>query len=96
MVKMKATEVGNYLLTGELVFDTVTSCLHKSLTIFDSLPKVCFDLAGISRADSAGLALIIEWLREAKKRRVELTLVNVPEQLKTLARVSGVEEILPF
>jgi phospholipid transport system transporter-binding protein len=48
----------------------------------------------VTRADSAGLALLIEFLRTAGHAGNSVHFVNVPEQLLSIARVSGLESIL--
>ena len=52
------------------------------------------DLAGVTASDSAGLALLIEWLSVARASRRSLNYENVPLQLQQLARLSEVEELL--
>ncbi len=52
------------------------------------------DLAGVTASDSAGLALLIEWLRVAKAASRSLRFENIPSQLQQLARLSEVEELL--
>jgi phospholipid transport system transporter-binding protein len=54
------------------------------------------DLGEVSELDSALLALALAWLREARAARRELRFVNPPDALQTLARLYGVEELLPF
>jgi phospholipid transport system transporter-binding protein len=53
------------------------------------------DLAEVTELDSALLALIFAWLRDARAAKRELTFANVPQSLQTLARLYGVEELLP-
>ena len=40
-----------------------------------------FDLSAVTEVDSAGLAVMFAWLREAKSRNVELTFCNLPRAL---------------
>jgi phospholipid transport system transporter-binding protein len=53
------------------------------------------DLAEVTELDSALLALLLAWLREARAAKRELALANLPQALQTLARLYGVEELLP-
>ena len=53
------------------------------------------DLGEVTELDSALLALILAWLRDARAAKRELTFANVPQSLQTLARLYGVEELLP-
>jgi phospholipid transport system transporter-binding protein len=52
------------------------------------------DLAGVTEMDSALLALLLAWLRDAKARNRDLALANPPAALRTIARLYGVETLL--
>jgi phospholipid transport system transporter-binding protein len=53
------------------------------------------DLGAVTELDSSALALLLAWLREAKRRDAELVLRNLPQGLTTIARLYGVAELLP-
>ena len=52
------------------------------------------DLQQVTQADSAGLALLIEWLRQARKANVSLSFSNIPPQMLVLIRVNGLQDTL--
>jgi phospholipid transport system transporter-binding protein len=52
------------------------------------------DCAGITASDSAGLAVLLDWLRIAKGAGRSLRYAHLPEGLQALARISEVEELL--
>jgi len=52
------------------------------------------DLQGVTEMDSALLALLLAWQREAKSRERSLTLANPPQALSTIARLYGVDTLL--
>ena len=54
-----------------------------------------FDLSAVTEVDSAGLAVMFAWLREAKSRNVQLTFCNLPKSLNSLAAVYDVAALLP-
>jgi len=85
---------GRYRLEGELTFATASDALKRTLSIFRSAPRLSFDLAGISRVDSAGVALLLEWMRRAAEVRTELCYVHLPQQVRAIARVSGIEHLI--
>lgn len=91
---IRSTDSGHYSLEGELSFDSVEAALKKTAKFFVSPARMVFDLAEVSKADSAGLALLLEWLRQAAAGGVELRYVNLPRQLLAMAEVVGVEDIL--
>lgn len=94
---LETTGDGRLRVVGELTFATVNDVLRRSRPLFEgSASQIDVDLGGVSRADSAGLALLIEWLRAARKQGKEILFRHVPAQLETIARVSDLEGILPF
>ena len=53
------------------------------------------DLGEVTELDSALLALVLAWLRDARAAKREVAFANPPEAMQTLARLYGVEELLP-
>jgi len=53
------------------------------------------DLAGVTELDSSALALLLSWLREARAGGRAVAFANLPESLQTIARLYGVEDLLP-
>lgn len=81
-------------VSGNLCFATVTSLFTRSRLMLEAqLPKV-IDLSGIGDADSAGLALLLEWASWAKQRKSPLEFVGMPSQLLRLARLSDADKLL--
>ena len=87
---------GRWLLSGELDFTTVSAVLvHRGAGMRPGR-DIRVDLAGVTRVDSAGLVLMIDWLRESDRAGLSIVYENVPEQLQTIARVCGLDGILPL
>ena len=90
---------GEFLLSGELNRDTVNASWPNSIGDLRQSPKgkaPLIDLAGISHADTAGLAWLLNLLRNAKKQNISFTLKNVPETILNLAKISDVDGFLPL
>jgi phospholipid transport system transporter-binding protein len=85
---------GHYLLNGELSFATVTTLLLQSRPLFAGESVLEMDLSGVTHADSAGLSLLIEWLRQAKLQGKQLRYRSLPSQLSALASISDVDGLL--
>lgn len=85
---------GRFTIHGALHAQTVTDLLERSEALFRGAPRLEIDLAGVPEGDSAGMALLIEWLRRAKQHQQEIHLKNVPAQIAALARISEVEDLL--
>ncbi|HET9331524.1 MAG TPA: STAS domain-containing protein [Steroidobacteraceae bacterium] len=52
------------------------------------------DCSGVSAADSAGLAVLIDWLAAARAAQRTLRYTGLPEGLAALGRISEVQELL--
>ncbi|MCX7946113.1 MAG: STAS domain-containing protein [Hydrogenophilus sp.] len=55
---------------------------------------VVVNAEGITRCDSGVVALLIEWLRRARKEGVELRVVGLPASARALLAIYGVEDLL--
>lgn len=87
---------GTLIVTGALNIATVTRIHRESLGHFHdavSVPR-SIDLAGVTSADSAGLALLIEWVRLGKQQDCDIKFLNMPTQMLPLARLFGVDHLL--
>ncbi len=86
----------DYLVRGTMTFSTASLGLKlASVLLTNNRRSIRFDLAGIVRADSAGVGLLIEWLRIAHVAGCQLRFLNIPESLQAMIRVGGVEGMLP-
>ncbi len=85
---------GSLQLRGEMTHVTVTAALRESERHFGSEGGLQIDLKGVKRVDSAGLSLLIEWIRRLEAEDRDIWFTNLPRQLEGIARVSGVYEIL--
>jgi phospholipid transport system transporter-binding protein len=50
----------------------------------------------VERSDSAGLALLVECLRQAHQSGKSLRFFNIPAQMLAIARVSSLDQVLPL
>ncbi|MDH3639075.1 MAG: STAS domain-containing protein, partial [Gammaproteobacteria bacterium] len=48
----------------------------------------------VARVDSAGLALLLEWLRTSHRSNCRLRFTNIPEQLNSLMEVTGLDDVI--
>ena len=87
---------GLYLLLGELSFNTVPTIAASFAKIVNNTEKVVLDLQGVTRTDSAGLALLIDWMRLVRHKDKKIIFKNIPEQMLAVAKVSDLDDILPL
>jgi phospholipid transport system transporter-binding protein len=81
-------------VNGVLHFTTVTTLLRLGGEAIAAGRAAVIDLSGVKDSDSSGLALLVEWLSIAKAEGKSLRYENIPTQLRHLARLSDVEELL--
>jgi phospholipid transport system transporter-binding protein len=53
------------------------------------------DLGEVTELDSALLALALAWMRDARAAKRDIAFANPPQGMQTLARLYGVEDLLP-
>jgi len=87
---------GHFLVDGDLTFATINKRTVKSLTFSTAHKEITIDLGGVGNTDSAGLALMIEWIKYCRAKRTLLHFSNVPKQLVSLARLSGFDKDAHF
>ncbi len=92
--RLAAAGEGRFELSGEVGFDDAARLLGEGDAAFGSLQEAEVDLAGVTRADSAGLALLLEWSVSAAAAGRSLRYRNVPSAIASLAGISDVAELL--
>lgn len=85
---------GQFELEGPVVFDAAARLLAEGDWVFAPLRAVEVDLARVTRIDSAGLALLIEWSLAARAAGRQLRYRNLPPAVTSLAGISDVSELL--
>jgi phospholipid transport system transporter-binding protein len=84
-----------HAISGELSFRNAVAALDAAqAALAGGQGPFEVDLGGVTRADSAGLALLLELAREARAAGRELRCTRVPEQLARLAGFFGVTDVL--
>lgn len=54
------------------------------------------DCAGVEHSNSAGLALLLAWLRDAQAAGRPLSIAHLPSELRQIAEVSDALALLPL
>ncbi len=86
---------GRFRLSGAATLQSVAALRAAGLQAFAaSSGAITLDLGALTRVDSAGLALLIDWLAWARSSSRELRFVALPDSLRALARLSDVEPFL--
>ena len=80
------------VVSGDLNFSTVPRLWQDSLVLLAASPKWNFDLAKINFSNSAGLALLIEWVKYAKKMQKEIYFHHIPAQFRSIIDATSMNE----
>ena len=81
-------------VVGVLDFTTANSALESVQDLIESNPSLEINLAGVTQANSAGLALMIEWLAVARRDNHVVTFSHIPDGLQQLADVCQVDDLI--
>ena len=90
-----------YLISGVVDFSTVPELLKQSSVFFaaikvsdDKSPnnrQITIDLSQVEECNSAALALMLEIVKNAQQKKLEVRFENLPTTVLTIARAYGVE-----
>jgi phospholipid transport system transporter-binding protein len=87
---------GDFAVNGELTLGSVVHLLQTSKQLFEETPPQRIDFVGVTRTDSAGVALLVEWFRQAKAQQQALQFINAPAQMMAIIRVADLDGLLPL
>jgi len=90
---MIACENGRCSVQGPITLERVVALLAQGNGLFTA-PQVTVDFAAVTEVDSAALSLLLEWRREAGRNGRSIRYLNLPANLKSLADLYGVTELL--
>jgi phospholipid transport system transporter-binding protein len=85
---------GRFAVRGDLTFKTAGIALEESKELFADHSILEIDLSGVKKADSAGLALLLEWVNWAKNYVREIRFRGVPDEILSMAQISEVDDML--
>ncbi len=90
----ESREDGVLALSGPLTFTSVAAAWREGRDRMREARPTVLDLAGVQRADSAGLACVLALLACGRDVQPQLAVRNAPDSLRDLARVSDAEKWL--
>ncbi len=87
---------GGFRLEGDLDFGDVPGLIEEGRRRFQGQDRLWIDLSGVGHVNSAGLALLFEWLEQARREGRELRIFHLPPALEAIARLSDALDLLPL
>jgi phospholipid transport system transporter-binding protein len=95
--KLQKVADGQYEVQGELTMYSVPSLARDARTMLSRLQgNIRISFSGVERVDSAGLALMIDWMRVAHDGQFTVLFEHLPKQLQRIAKVSELQDLLPI
>ena len=91
---------GRIKLVGQLNFTSVAQLLNQGGVSFDAEQaengQIAIDLSEISRCNSASLTLLLDWMKKAQQKGVQIKYHSAPTQLMIIAQAYGIDHELPL
>lgn len=82
------------MLSGELDFSNVRTIYNKAQSKLADYRHLIFDFSGVTSSNSAALALIVEWIKYAKKQNKPIQFKHLSKDILSIAAASGLDELI--
>ena len=94
--RLAAGAPGMFSAQGPLTFATARRACEQGAAALAaaSAARLEIDCRDVTASDSAGLAVLLEWLSITKRAGRSLRYAQLPQGLAALARISDVEDLL--
>jgi phospholipid transport system transporter-binding protein len=83
-----------WMVKGELDFSNVMQLYEKSIRDFQHSSEIIFDFSDITSSNSAGVALLLEWIKFFAKQGIPIKFLHLPQTMLTIAKVAGLEAVI--
>lgn len=83
-------------VSGDVTMANVSTLFNEGLLRgkeVNSSAGLMIDFAQLGKVDSSAVSLMLGWLREAKRNKVTVSFINIPDNLMSLAKLYGVAEM---
>ena len=94
--EIQINSLGQLIVMGELSFASIPELCKVGEQFINKCESPVFDLQNVNAEDNSGLALLTAWARFANQLNKVICFINLPNQLLDMARLSGLEKILPI
>ena len=87
---------GELMLTGVIDYRTGPALREQGAALIKAsiAAGLTLDFSGVQKSSSVGLALILAFMRDAQALNKSLTVQALPEDMREIAQVSGLTELL--
>lgn len=85
---------GIFIISGEIDFAAAMDLYEKSLPLLAKADDLSFDFSEVKSSNSAGLALILQWIKYAREKKKIIRVKELSADLLSIAKVAGVESLI--
>lgn len=93
LVSLTVPDIGSWQLSGQLTVESVSESWRQLNKKRPAAGAWSIDCNAVHQIDSAGLAYLLSCIRYANKKKVALSLTNLPSAVDGLIRVQGLSEL---
>lgn len=94
-MNLRSGAAGAIEVSGPMTLDTAEDLLASGIA-YAAEGDAAFDLREVDRVDSSAIAVMLGWSRAARAAGHRVRFENAPTNLRSLAALYGVDEILPL
>ena len=81
-------------LNGVIDFDTAPALLGDVAAHFEANRSLVVDFADVNQANSAALALLLQWKEQAAEKGCTINHQNLPDSIRQLSEICQVSEFI--
>ncbi len=95
MSKITRIDESTFAVEGDMQVDDALALRVEGEVLLGTLSSVItVDLARVGGVGSAGISVLMCWMRKAELLGKRLAIINMPDKMYDVSRVCGLEEIL--
>lgn len=80
---------------GDMLVTNAVTLRHQGEALLASLSSpVTVDLSQVGAVSSAGVSVLLSWMRKSEALGKQLVVANIPEKMRDVCRVSGLDALL--
>ncbi len=87
------------MVSGRLTLDTARKTANElfgdNFRVANG-EKLVIDLSGVEAVDSSAVSVLLQWSRQTLGNGAQITFINLPPNLCSLAKLYDVAEVLPI
>jgi len=85
---------GSFEISGNMSFETAEHILRASQRVFKQYENVRVDMSAVEKADSAGLALLLEWMSWTRQGAAKIEFASIPASVLAIAHTAELQDLV--